>query len=89
MLLAQYGRFEGLEAQLERWQAAPAAEPPASLLVAIALTRDTKYLPPLRRHIEMNPDIDELRKVLGYLRGVRGREARELRRAINYKLLRQ
>jgi HEAT repeat protein len=86
LLLGQYGRWEGFEYQLARWRAQPHEPAPRSLLMALALTRDQEYLDPLRRHVGSASDPYELRNALRLVRGVRGDQARDLRRTINRRI---
>ncbi len=83
LLLAQYGDNSALEAELTRWEAQPSQTPPDILLVALTITRDPRYLPPLKQKIATVENEYELRQMLQWLRGVSGAEARDLRREIN------
>lgn len=83
LLLGQYEDFTGLERLLQRWRQNPSKAAMAPLTAALALSRDPKFLPPLRRAAEEAETTRELRELLQQLRGVRGDEARQLRREIN------
>jgi|GEM_PF-1976135 len=86
LLLAQYGDFSGLERELHTWRENREASVPEALLLGLRVTRDPKYLPPLRARLAKADNEIELRQLLQYLRGVRGPEARELRREVNDRL---
>jgi HEAT repeat protein/thiol-disulfide isomerase/thioredoxin len=86
LLMGQYGDFSGLELILKAYLANPAGELSESLLVAAGLTRDPKYLPVIRKKLAGTTGSSELMQLLGYLRGIRGEEARLLRQEINERL---
>jgi HEAT repeat protein len=86
VLLAQYGDFSGLDKALREWEQNPAAEPSNLLLVGLALTKDVRYLAPFRKLVEKEETSWRLRDLLKWLSGVRGEEARELRREINRRI---
>ncbi len=86
LTLAQYGDFSGLEKRLEVWNAGNRQEVPGILLVALLLTKDERFLEPLRQEMLQVDSEYEMRKLLNWLRGVRGTEARALRRKINVKM---
>lgn len=86
LTLAQYGDFSGLDKRLEVWQAGNRQEVPGILLVALLLTKDDRYIDPLRQKLLQEESEYRIRELLNWLRGVRGTEARALRREINLKL---
>jgi len=86
LLLAQYGDRGGLDMIFDHWVAARSDEVPLALLVGLALTKDAKFLPALRKRLDKAEDESDLRQALTYLRGVTGDEARRLRKDINERL---
>jgi HEAT repeat protein len=84
LLLAQYGEFDGVDRLADQ----PAGSDSGNqvLLTAIALSRDPKYLPTLRRIMEGTKNEWDLRKILQALKGMTGPEARQLRLEINKRL---
>jgi HEAT repeat protein len=86
LLLAQYGDRSGLDMIFDHWVAARSDEVPLALLVGLALTKDAKFLPALRKRLDKAEDESDLRQALTYLRGVTGDEARRLRKDINERL---
>lgn len=86
LLLAQYGQFEGLEEMLVAWQRERTAEPPKPLLMGLTLTRDERFIAPIKHYVQNADNEYELREALQWLRGVRGDEARQLRREINERM---
>ena len=86
LLLAQYGDRSGLDMIFDHWVAARSDEVPLALLVGLALTKDAKFIPALRKRLDKAEDESDLRQMLTYLRGVTGDEARRLRKDINERL---
>jgi len=86
LLLAQYGDFSGLARLFETWQKGQQGDVPKVFMVALRLTKDPRYLVPLRKKMEQADDQWELRELLKWLRGVSGPEARKLRREINRRM---
>jgi len=86
VLLAQYGDYTGMDLLLERWQRTQDTAAQGFLLVGLALARDERFLPPLKAKVASTDGSYELRELLNWLRGVRGEEARKLRREINRRL---
>lgn len=86
LLLGQYGDEAMFERLFEQYQKSPDSRVAEVLLCALPLTRDAKYLAVFKDVLKKATDSYELRNLLKYLRGVRGSEARELRRAVNEKL---
>jgi len=86
LLLAQYGDRSGLDMIFDHWVAARSDEVPLALLVGLALTKDAKFLPALRKGLAKAEDESDLRQMLTYMRGVTGDEARRLRQEINERL---
>ncbi len=88
LLLAQYGDFTGVDRLLET--AGNAKErPPGSLgpaLAGIALSRDARYVPYLRKKLASATGEGDYQKLLQALRGMSGPEARELRLDINKRI---
>jgi hypothetical protein len=85
LLLAQHGEFDGVDRLLaDGADAKPDGSDAA--LAGIALSRDARYIPFLRRVTENASDERELRKVLRALRGMSGADARELRLEINRRM---
>lgn len=90
LLLAQYGDFSGLDQLLpglQRGEQNP-GEAGAAVLTAIALSRDAKYLPYLKRLSQATIEESEFRRLLQALKGMTGTEARALRLEINRRLRR-
>jgi HEAT repeat protein len=85
LLLAQYGDFSGLDRLLAGSQsdAQKQDEFGGPVLAAVALSKDAKYLPWLRKLAATAKDDSDFRKVLQGLRGMAGAEARQLRLDIN------
>jgi HEAT repeat protein/thioredoxin-related protein len=88
LLLAQYGDFSGVD---RLTQTAPASGPDAYeimnvTLAGIALSRDAKYIPYLRKLTQQVKDEWGYRRILKALRGFRGAEARALRLEINKRM---
>ena len=86
LLLAQYGDTTGLDVILEQWSRTQSDELVPPLLIALRVTKQEKFLPPLRKKIEAADSAHELRDLLKWLRGVRGAEPRKLRREINRRI---
>jgi hypothetical protein len=86
LLLAQYGDFSGLEKMLGEWEAAKSDDPPTELLIGLTLSKDRRFLPPVRKIVAGAEHASELRRVLTYLRGMTGEEARVLRQEINERM---
>ena len=86
LLLAQYGDFSALDRKLAAWNHNRDPEVPRMLLIGLALSRDARYLPPLREALEKQQSEWEVREMLKWLQGIRGKEARELRREINRRI---
>jgi len=59
---------------------------PEALLAGIALSRDTKYIPYLRRLMDRTQQDWDLRKILRALKGMSGPEARQLRVDVNKRM---
>jgi len=85
LLLAQHGDFTGLDRLLETHAGADSAMD-SVLVTGIALSRDVKYLPAVRRLMESRSDEWELRELLKALRGMTGAEARQVRLEINKRM---
>jgi HEAT repeat protein len=86
LVLAQYGDFSALERALADWGQDSSREPPRMLLITLPLTRDARYLQPLRKAMERMDSAYEYRDLLQWLRGVNGEEARQMRREINERM---
>ena len=87
LVLAQYGRGEGLDHCLKAGSLHAAGEWGASVLLAgVALVPDPKYVPAIRAAMEGMPSDWELRKLLAAVKGMRGAEARQLRLDINKRM---
>jgi HEAT repeat protein len=86
LTLAQYGDFSALDHRLEAWQSGPRQQVPDVLLVGLALTRDERYLEPLRVRMQQVDSSYEMRELLKWLRGTNSDQARALRREINQRL---
>ena len=77
----------GLERLVETWTTSGSKEEvPKSLLTGIALSRDSKYLPLLKKVAAKADDSNEVREVLKWVRGMRGPQARKFRREINKRI---
>jgi thioredoxin 1 len=88
LLLAQYGDFSGLDEMTKLKSANGAANEDGqndSLMTAIALSHDAKYVPFLRGLMTSKNEW-ELRKLLQALKGMNGAEARQLRLDINKQI---
>ena len=86
LLLAQYGDYTGLDQALDAWTRSGKNSPSETLLMGLALTRDPRYIAPLKSVIDKETDSNHLRSALRWLEGIKGPEARELRRAINRRI---
>ncbi|MCX6925637.1 MAG: hypothetical protein NT154_20865, partial [Verrucomicrobia bacterium] len=88
LLLAQYGDFTGLDHLLPAviGDSHKQEELGSCLLAGIALSRDTKYLPALKKMAATAKEDQEFRRLLQTLKGMSGPEARELRLEINKRL---
>jgi HEAT repeat protein len=89
LLLAQYGDFTGVErliAQLAAGDEAAGEWYQNIALTGIALSKDGKHLPFLKKLVGQANDSSDLQQVLQALRGMSGAEVRELRVEINRKL---
>jgi len=86
LLLAQYGDPSGLDVLAARWSKAKDADVPDAVIAAIALTRSAKHLGILRRAAAAADSSWEVRELIKALRGMRGREARAMRRELNKRL---
>jgi hypothetical protein len=87
LLLAQYGDFSGVDRMLEQQpDDIESRGLENAVLSGIALSRDAKYLPALRRRMERSTDDWELRQILQALKGMTGAEARQLRLDINKRM---
>ena len=88
LLLAQYGDFSGVD----RLAKAPAqasqleGEELYPILAAIALSRDSQYVPLLKQMLASKSQEWELRRFLQAMKGMSGPEARQLRLDINKKI---
>jgi hypothetical protein len=90
LLLAQHGEFDGI-ALLAKPGEAPSLDrrDPMSgqaMMAAIALSRDSKYVPVLRAMMENTKDEWQLRSMLRALRGMSGADVRQLRLEINRQM---
>ena len=89
LLLAQHGQFEGIDRLLARQsdrEVSKTGTLPEALLAGIALSRDTKYIPYLRRLMDRTQQDWDLRKILRALKGMSGPEARQLRVDVNKRM---
>jgi len=89
LLLAQHGEWEGLDRLIEiRGDLAEDKMQvlPDSLLTAIALAQDPKYIPMLRGLMDATRNDYELQKVLRAIKGLTGPEARQLRVDLNKRM---
>lgn len=89
LLLSQYGDLTGLDRLLQSPQTFDegAGESVEEILLAsIALSRDPKYLPAVKKLLENREDEYELRKGLQAIKGMSGAEARQLRLDINKRI---
>jgi hypothetical protein len=88
LLLAQYGDFSGLDRLLPTLGSEDQRQSSfeGMLLAGIALSRDAKYLPYLKKMTATAKEDHEFRRLLQTLRGMPGAEARELRLEINKRL---
>jgi hypothetical protein len=89
LLLAQYGRFDGLDRLVALGREKNAAQENVlddAILTGIALSQDAKYMPVLVKMVAAEDEDSALRKILRALQGMRGADARQLRLDINKKL---
>ena len=89
LLLAQHGDQAGLERLIEiRGHLAEDKMQvlPDSLLAAIALAQDPKYIPLLRGLMDSTRNAYELQKLLRAIKGLTGPEARQLRVDLNKRM---
>jgi len=87
LLLAQYGDNSGLDLLLEKHASQGGqTELETSVLAAIALTRDPKYIPYVRKMMAAAQQEYDYRRILQALKGVNGAEARALRLEVNRRL---
>ncbi|HEU0009116.1 MAG TPA: hypothetical protein VFT34_04785, partial [Verrucomicrobiae bacterium] len=89
LLLAQHGERAGLERLIEiRGELSEERSQvlPDSLLTAIALAQDPKYIPLLRGLMDATRNAYELQKLLRAIKGLTGPEARELRVELNKRM---
>ena len=88
LLLAQYGDFTGLDRLLEtaKGEKGKHDEVGAIAMAGIALSRDAKYLPYLRRTLAQAKDEQEYRGILQALKGMTGPDARALRLEVNKRM---
>jgi thioredoxin 1 len=89
LLLAQHGERAGLERLIElRGELSEDKSQvlPDSLLTAIALAQDPKYIPLLRGLMDATRNAYELQKLLRAIKGLTGPEARELRVELNKRM---
>lgn len=90
ILLAQHREFDALSKAIERNPQPPGGkemEMANAMAAAIALSRDTKFLPYVRAIVEgAAKDEWQLRSALRALRGMSGPEVRELRLDINRRI---
>lgn len=93
LLRAQYGDTSGLDRLLQQWRSAAGEatqyDPMTrTLLAALAMTGEARFLPVLKAMIEQADDASDLRRLLTYLRGRTDSESRSLRREINRRMRR-
>jgi hypothetical protein len=89
LLLAQHGEFDGVDRLAAQWSSVSAHNDQGdvdALLTGIALSRDIKYLPVLKKMAAVQREESELRKFLQALKGMSGPDARQLRLDINKKI---
>ena len=88
LLLAQYGDFSGLDHLLSAASADTQRQEELGtvLLTGVALSRDPKYLPALKRMTAAAKANYELLRLLQALKGIPGADARELRLEINRRM---
>jgi HEAT repeat protein len=86
LLLAQYGDFTGLERLIKGAQTESQSESEGIMLTAVGLSRDSNYLPYVKKMVASAKDEQDFRRLLQALRGMTGAEARELRLEINKRM---
>ncbi len=86
LLLAQYGDFTGLERLIKGAETDSESQVEGIMLTAIGLSRDSKYLPYVKKMVASAKDEQGFRRLLQALRGMTGAEARELRLEINKRI---
>jgi HEAT repeat protein/thioredoxin-like negative regulator of GroEL len=88
LLLAQYGDFSGLDHLLSDASADTQKQDELGtvLLTGVALSRDPKYMPALKRMTAAAKANYELLRLLQALKGMSGADARELRLEINRRM---
>lgn len=86
LLLAQYADFTGLDCFTKGALTETQNESQAMVLTAIGLSRDTNYLPYVKKMVASAKDEQDFRRLLQALKGMTGAEARELRLEINKRM---
>ncbi|MCP4346952.1 MAG: thioredoxin fold domain-containing protein [Desulfobacterales bacterium] len=84
VLMAQYGEFRALDTALRDWE--PDSLEESEIFTAIELSRDVKYIPWLKKYADQETDMYKLRKILGVIRQMSGKEARSFRIYLNKRL---
>jgi hypothetical protein len=88
LLLAQYGDYSGMDHLLSAAAADGSKQDELGtvLLAGVALSRDTKYLPALKKMTAAAKENYELTRLLQAIKGMSGADARELRLEINRRM---
>ncbi len=88
LLLAQYGDFTGLEyiLKIPGTEDQKHRELDNETLTAIGLSKDSKYLPYLKKIAVSAKDESDFRRLLQAMKGMTGAEAREMRLEINKRM---
>ncbi len=86
LLLAQYGDYSGLESELQRWEQSGRKKTSDLLMMGLTITHDPRYIEPMKSMVADAEDSSDLARLLKWLEGVKGPEARQLRRDINRRM---
>ncbi len=86
VLMAQYGEFRALDTVLRNWEPDSFGQLENEIFIATELSRDVKYIPWLKKYADQKSDMYKLRKILGVIRQMRGKEARSFRIYLNKRL---
>jgi HEAT repeat protein/thiol-disulfide isomerase/thioredoxin len=87
LLLAQHGESDGVKWLVENsGKGNENGGREETMLMAVALSRDTQYLPVVRRAMDSRTDEYQLRELLKVMKGMTGAEARQLRLEINKRI---
>ncbi len=87
LILAQYGKFDELTIEVEKWfRKKPLSDPELPLLIGIALSKNTDYLPILTMYMNQENDASDLRKLLNAVWHFKGNKVKLFRQKLNKQL---